>query len=78
MKNSEIEQIAKETCKTLGRFFAIYSMDINEENTKRRLLNGNNMASNFRKGKRKFTRAEYEKLMQLKSDYDNKNKLSSK
>ena len=78
MTINEIETIAKETCGTLGRFFALYCMSMNEDNWRKRLLNGNNMASNFRKGKRDLSEVEYEKLMQLKADFDIKIKLKNK
>lgn len=78
MTKEEIQTIAEETCKTLGRFFALYCMNRDEQNWQKRLLNGNNMASNFRKGRRGLSEVEYEKLMQLKADYDKKIKLTNK
>lgn len=78
MKQNEIETTAEETCGTLGRFFALYCMSMNEDNWQKRLFNGNNMASNFRKGRRDLSEAEYEKLMQLKADYDKRVKLKNK
>lgn len=75
MTNEEIENIAKETCKTLGRFFALYSFSINDDDFKNRIKKGNLKAYRFRKGLYDLSTLEFEKLMQLKTDYDRKELL---
>ena len=75
MTNEEIEIIAKQTCGTLGRFFAMYCCSANLDNIKDRLKSGNNKAYRFRKGLYELSTLELEKLMQLEADYDRKQLL---
>jgi hypothetical protein len=71
MTREEIEEIAILTCKTLGRFFAIYTASINDADRLSRLKQGNNKAYRFRRGEYDLSTLEYEKLLQLKADYEN-------
>lgn len=75
MTNQEIETIAKQTCGTLGKFFAMYCFSVDDTDFKTRVKKGNFKAHRFRKGKYALTTLEFEKLMQLQADYDKKQLL---